>query len=310
MTRRPPSPTPSRLLAALRKPSTLQWALGLSVLLHAALLTIRFVDPQNLQRLFQSSTLDVILVNTRADEAPLKAQALAQHSAAGGGEAETPQIASTPLPASPRAVSGDAAIDENQRRIEQMLQQQEQLLAQVRAQLAALPQPTPERQGQDPAAQAEQERRQQLLDLLGAIEKRIQEENSRPRKRYLSPATLGTTYAEYYDQMRRTIEAMGTANFPHVAGRKLYGELLMALLVNHDGRILDARVVHSSGDRMLDRLAEAIAQKAAPFGPFTPAMRRDTDQFDVTARFRFTREQTLETTLQAGEPSATVDGAR
>ena len=103
---------------------------------------------------------------------------------------------------------------------------------------------------------------------------------------------------------------MGTANFPHVAGRKLYGELLMALLINHDGRILDARVVRGSGDRMLDRLAEAIAQKAAPFGPFTPAMRKDTDQFDVTARFRFTHEQTLETTLQADEVSATRGGAR
>ena len=138
----------------------------------------------------------------------------------------------------------------------------------------------------------------------------MQEENSRPRKRFLSPATLGATYATYYDELRRKIEQVGTANFPHVAGRKLYGELLMALLINHDGRILDARVVRGSGDRMLDRLAEAIAQKAAPFGPFTPAMRKDTDQFDVTARFRFTHEQTLETTLQADEVSATRGGAR
>ena len=30
-------------------------------------------------------------------------------------------------------------------------------------------------------------------------------------------------------------------------------------------------------------------------------MRKDTDQIDITARFRFTREQTLETTLQSGQ---------
>ena len=191
-----------------------------------------------------------------------------------------------------------------------MLQQQEQLLAQVRQQLAALPRPDPARTQDDPQAQADQDRRQQLQKLLAAIERRVQEENSRPRKRFLSPATLGATYATYYDELRRKIEQVGTANFPHVAGRKLYGELLMALLINHDGRILDARVVRGSGDRMLDRLAEAIAQKAAPFGPFTPAMRKDTDQFDVTARFRFTHEQTLETTLQADEVSATRGGAR
>jgi protein TonB len=272
--------------------SVLQWALAASVLLHAALLTVRFIDPEGLRRVFQQSTLDVVLVNAKSDEKPQKAQAIAQHSLAGGGDASL------------RDASGDAPIDQNQRQIDHMLQQQELLLAQVRQQLAALPRPDPRRDSSDPDARAQEERRQQLAKLLAAIEKRVEEENARPRKRYLSPATLGTTYAQYYDDMRRGIEARGTQNFPHVAGRKLYGELLMALLINHDGRILDARVVQGSGNRILDRLAEAIAQAAAPFGPFTAAMRRDTDQFDVTARFRFTHGQTLETTLQAGAPGA------
>ena len=204
------------------------------------------------------------------------------------------------------ASPGDSAVNENQRRIDSMLEQQEQLLAQVRQQLATMPKVDPQKLNQDPEAQAQEERRQQLQKLLAAIERRVEEENSRPRKRYLSPATLGTTYAVYYDEMRRKIEAEGTANFPQVAGRKLYGELLMSLLINHDGRILDARVTRSSGNRNLDRLAEIIASRAAPFGNFTAAMRKDTDQFDVTARFRFTHEQTLETTLQSDQLTTTV----
>jgi protein TonB len=174
-------------------------------------------------------------------------------------------------------------------------------MAQVRQQLAAMPQIDAARLATDPEAREQEERRQRLSKTLAAIEQRVQEENSRPRKRYLSPATLGATYAQYSDAMRRKIEARGTANFPQVAGRKLYGELMMALHINHDGRILDARVVQSSGNRMLDRLAEAIAQSSAPFGPVTPAMRKDTDQFDVTALFKFKRDLTLETTLQADE---------
>lgn len=292
------------MTASLRKLSTMQWALVLSLLLHAVILSVRFVDPEGLRRVFESSTLDVILVNAQSDEAPDKAQALAQHNLAGGGEADDPGLmASTPLPPSLQDSAGDSVIDQNQRRIDSMLERQELLLAQVREQLAAMPKPDPERIAADPEAQAQEERRQQLIQLLGTIEKRVQEENARPRKRFLSPATLGTTYAEYYDSMRRQIEAMGTTNFPHVAGRKLYGELLMMLWINHDGSILDARVLRGSGDRMLDRLAEAIAQKAAPFGPFTPAMRKDTDQFDVTALFRFTHDNTLETTLQRQEGS-------
>lgn len=294
----------------LRSFSTMQWALMLSVLVHAVLLTVRFVDPEGFQRVFRDNTLEVVLVNAKSEaEEPAKPQALAQHTLAGGGDADDKRLASTPLPPTEQNAVGDADVEQNQRQIESMLRQQEQLLAQVREQLAAMPRPDPERVADDPQAQAQEERRQQLQRLLAVIEKRVEEENSRPRKRYLSPATLGVTYAQYYDDMRRKIEAVGTANFPHVAGRKLYGELLMAMLVNHDGRILDARVVRGSGNRMLDRLAEAIAQKAAPFGPFTPAMRKDTDQFDVTARFRFTHEQTLETTLQADEVSAAA-GAR
>ena len=293
-------------LPSLKTLTTLQWALGLSVLLHAALLTIRFVDPEGFKRVFHDTTLDVVLVNAESDEKPEKPQALAQATLAGGGEAADKRMVSTPLPPAPVESPGDSAVNENQRRIDSMLEQQEQLLAQVRQQLATMPKVDPQKLNQDPEAQAQEERRQQLQKLLAAIERRVEEENSRPRKRYLSPATLGTTYAVYYDEMRRKIEAEGTANFPQVAGRKLYGELLMSLLINHDGRILDARVTRSSGNRNLDRLAEIIASRAAPFGNFTAAMRKDTDQFDVTARFKFTHEQTLETTLQSDQLTTTV----
>ena len=294
------------MLRSYKTLSTLQWALGLSVLLHAALLTVRFVDPEGFRRLFQETTLDVVLVNAESDQKPDKAQAIAQASLAGGGEAADKRIASTPLAPSPREAPGDAPVTENQRRIDAMLEQQEQLLAQVRQQLASLPQLDPRKLSADPEARAQEERRQLLARQLAALEKRVEEENSRPRKRYLSPATLGTTYAVYYDSMRRKIEAEGTANFPQMAGRKLYGELIMALLINHDGRILDARVVRGSGNRALDKLAELIAARSAPFGNFTAAMRKDTDQFDVTARFKFTHEQTLETTLQADPLATTV----
>ncbi len=285
---------PSHFLKSL---TVLQWALGISFAVHAVLLTVRFVDPEGFKRVFQESPLEVVLVNSKSDEKPEKAQALAQASLAGGGESADKRMASTPLPPSVVDVQGDSPVDQNQRRIDSMLQQQEQLLTQLREQLAALPPPDPERKSDTADAQAQEDKRRQLAKLLAAIERRVEEENSRPKKRYLSPATLGITYALYYDELRRKIEVRGTRNFPEAGGKKLYGELMMALLINHDGRILDARVVQGSGNRVLDRLAEAIAQAAAPFGNFTTAMRKDTDQIDITARFKFTHEMTLETSL-------------
>ncbi|RZJ08213.1 MAG: energy transducer TonB, partial [Haliea sp.] len=68
--------------------STLQIALGVSVAVHAVLLTVRFVDPEGFNRVFRDTPLEVILVNARTNERPEKAQAIAQASLAGGGEAE------------------------------------------------------------------------------------------------------------------------------------------------------------------------------------------------------------------------------
>ena len=49
--------------------------------------------------------------------------------------------------------------------------------------------------------------------------------------------------------------------------------------------------------RLLDQRALAIVRAASPFGAFTAAMRANADQLVVTSRFRFTREDGLETTL-------------
>ena len=64
----------------------------------------------------------------------------------------------------------------------------------------------------------------------------------------------------------------------------------------------DSPVVRPSGERMLDQRAVAIVQAAAPFGKFNPAMRKQADQIVITSRFRFTREEGLETSLSTGSP--------
>ena len=45
--------------------------------------------------------------------------------------------------------------------------------------------------------------------------------------------------------------------------------------------------------------AEAIARAAGPYGHFGPAMRTKADQIAVVSRFRFTRDETLNTTLSS-----------
>ena len=282
----------------LRQFSTLQIALGASVAVHAALLTVRFVDPQSFNRVFQDIPLEVILVNARTNEKPEKAKAIAQASMAGGGEAEKGR-ATTPLPTSLITQPGDSLEEESRRELQALQEQQTLLLTQVKNQLAALPPPDPKRAAATAEQQDTAEKRKRLIKALAEIERRINTENSKPKKRYISPSTREMEYAMYYDNLRRRIEEKGTENFPEAGGRKLYGELTMIVHVNHDGLVLKTEIVESSGSRNLDRRAEVIARNAAPFGDFNAAMRTKADQIVVVSRFKFTRDETLETRLTA-----------
>lgn len=279
----------------LRRRSALQWALGISIAFHAALLTIRAVDPVGFNRLFKNTPLEVILVNTQSDQVPEQAQAIAQASLAGGGSADV-GLASSPLPSTATAQIGNAP-EPQAASLAALRQRQQALLTQVRQQIAQLPPVDPKASANTPQAEAEERKRQALLNMLAQIEKRIQEENARPRKHYISPATREAVYAVYYDALRQQIEEQGTRQFPQEGGQKLYGELTMVITVNHTGEVLDTEVADRSRSPALDRRAQAIV-RAQRFAPFTPAMRQQADHIVVVSRFRFTRNETLQTQLR------------
>lgn len=279
----------------LRRRSALQWALGISIAFHAALLTIRAVDPVGFNRLFENTPLEVILVNTQSDQVPEQAQAIAQASLAGGGSADA-GLASSPLPSTATAQIGNAP-EPQAASLAALRQRQQALLTQVRQQIAQLPPVDPKASANTPQAEAEERKRQALLNMLAQIEKRIQEENARPRKHYISPATREAVYAVYYDALRQQIEEQGTRQFPQEGGQKLYGELTMVITVNHTGEVLDTEVADRSRSPALDRRAQAIV-RAQRFAPFTPAMRQQADHIVVVSRFRFTRNETLQTQLR------------
>jgi protein TonB len=265
---------------------------------HAALLTVRFVDPESFNRVFKDTPLEVILVNAKTNERPDKAQAIAQANMAGGGEAERGR-ATSPLPPAFVSLIGDDQAKDHERQLSNMQEQQAMILAEVKTALSALPPPDPKRQSASTEQVEREQKRRELIKLLAEIERRINMENARPKKRYVSPATREAVYAVYYDHLRRAIEDKGTQNFPQQGGQKLYGELTMIVTINFDGRVLDTEVVQSSGIAVLDRRAQAIARGSGPFGKFDLDMRRQADQIAVVSRFKFTRDDTLETKLGA-----------
>lgn len=297
--RNPPDRLPTaRMPVALSALSPLSIALAVSVAAHAVLLTVRFVDPEGFNRFFDDTPLEVILVNARVESPPdsTPPQAIAQATLAGGGEAESGR-ATSPLLPSPQAEEGDAQED-SRARIERLQDTQQQLLTQVRRELAAMPAPEALQDDGSPEERAQEEHRRQLVELLAEIEKRVNDANARPKKRYISPATQEAVYALYYDQLRRKIEQRGTLSFPEQGGQKLYGELTIIITVDASGRVTDTKVVQPSSSRVLDRQAVAIVRASAPFGRFTAKMRREYEFLVITSKFRFSREDGIEASFE------------
>jgi protein TonB len=242
---------------------------------------------------FQDTPLEVILVNAKTNERPEKAQAIAQFAMSGGGNVEKGR-ATSPLPPSALTSMGDSSEDA-QRKVDALQEQQMLMLTQIRKMLAAMPPPDPKRPSEAPETVAREEKRKQLLQILAEIERRVNEENARPKRRYISPSTAAGVHALYYSRFKERVEQLGTLNFPQSAGSKLYGELTMLISLNPQGQVMSTEIVQSSGNRALDRMAQTIVKAGAPYGSFSPAMLKEFQVMVVSSRFKFTRDETLET---------------
>ncbi len=166
----------------LRDFSTLHLALGVSLALHAGVLTLRCVDPRRFNRVFEDTPLEVILVNSQSTQPPDKAQAIAQATLAGGGDAETGR-ATSPLPPSALVSSGDEAEDA-QRKLEALQEKQALMLAEVKKQLAALPPPDPKLASDTPEAVAREEKRRQSRQAAGR-DRKTHQRRKRPAQEAL-----------------------------------------------------------------------------------------------------------------------------
>ena len=284
----------------------LLWALGLSLVFHAGLLSLKWAAPATFDRIFETNTLEVVLVNSSSKNTPLAPLALAQVNLAGGGQVAGASFKTSPFSA-PTAHANTQELEYVEQQIESLKNEQQRLIQQLKHELFQLN--TNHVQANEVnSADALAERKKQLANQLAQIEKQSQALQGGPKKRYIGPATKEVSYARYYDKMRRTIEVTGTENFPQVAGQMLYGQLTMIITLDNKGQVLNTEVASGSGQYVLDQQAQAIVRGASPFGAFTADMKKEADQLVVVTRFQFARDETLETKILA--PDSSVSSKR
>jgi len=64
---------------------------------------------------------------------------------------------------------------------------------------------------------------------------------------------------------------------------------VLTVSLNHDGSLNRVDINRSSGYKVLDEAAQRIVRMAAPFAPFPPEIRRDTDILEITRTWYFTQ---------------------
>jgi periplasmic protein TonB len=113
-------------------------------------------------------------------------------------------------------------------------------------------------------------------------------ESRRPRRKAISASTREYKYASYLEAWRRKVERIGNLNYPDEAKqRRLYGSLILHVAVRADGSLEEVRVLRSSGFDVLDQAAKRIVELAAPYAPFPPDIREETDVLDITRTWQF-----------------------
>ncbi len=291
----PPIPLPAFLAAMDAPQRNLTLALCASLLLHAALLAVRFTPPDIFDKA-RERAMDVILVNSKSKARPDKAQAKAQTNLDGGGNTEEDRRAKTPLPPSPNTREGNDLI-EAQRRVAELEAQQQQMMTRAASEKAVAadrtrnnptPSPAEVRSGADLASSA-----LAIARIEGQISRQLEEYNQRPRKKFIGARVEEYRFAQYVEDWRQKIERIGNLNYPDAAKGRLYGSLVLTVIIKSNGDLDRVEVNRSSGQRLLDDAARRIVQMSAPYAAFPEAIRRDTDVLEITRTWTFTNADRL-----------------
>lgn len=274
-------------------------AVMVSAILHV-LVIFGVTHPTINPKLFENPNppLEVTLVNAKSKEKPLKADVLAQHDLVGGGTVEDNRLAKSPLPVSEhdQAMSAEAEFNA---RVQALEAQTQALMRQIKSDYK-VPQPPPAPVAEarppspTPAPVSLTAKSLEMATLRASIDSQLDAYQKRPRRDEYGVTAKGYTFAQYVDDWRTKVERVGNMNYPEAARRNsLYGSLILYVYINADGTLESVEIVRSSGKKILDAAAIKIVEMAAPYAPFTEAMRKQTDILGISRTWTFTRSDQL-----------------
>jgi len=265
----------------------------LAALLHAALiLGISFTATDKNPA---SHTLEVTLANYKSEQAPEKADFLAQENQQGSGTLDEAKMITTDVDANFAANSIKQTSPLEQQASAPKVKPKQSALISTTSTSRFQAQITPRQEAAEPNDTQEGprksllERSLEIASLEAKLDSQRQIYAKTPRiQRLTAASTMKANDAYYVDSWRRKIENMGRINYPREA-EGCFNDCSLRLLVsiNPDGTINNLRVLESSGKKVLDDAAIRIVRRSAPFAPFTEEMKQDVDLLEIIRTWKF-----------------------
>jgi protein TonB len=238
------------------------------------------------------NVLDVVLVNAKSASRPAKADALAQANLDGGGNTDEKRRASTPFPTvDERDPSREMKAAEQRRKALEAEAQELMTRMKSKSQVTNVELAPPGAETKaDQEAKDLVQKSLEIARLEAQIRRDYQAYQERPKRKFVGARAQEYRFAQYVDNWRIKIERIGNLNYPEEAkARKIYGRLQLTVAIKADGEIEGVEINKSSGYKILDQAALRIVRLAAPFEPFPPGIRQDTDILHITRTWTFTR---------------------
>jgi protein TonB len=253
-------------------------------------LALKF-SPFDLSALDHSPPLEVALVNAKSKSKPTKAEILAQANLDGGGNTDANRRAKSPLPVLPHESATNELAVATQR-VEAMENESKELMTRLRSAAAVAPPVPNPTDAPDPSVlPSSTELMQRTLEavrLEAQIAREMDAYAKRPKRRFVGARAAEYRFARYVEDWRLKVEQVGNLNYPEAArARKLYGSLLLTVGIRANGSVESIAVDRGSGQKILDLAATRIVQMAAPYAPFPPDIKRDTDILYITRTWTF-----------------------
>jgi protein TonB len=266
-------------------------ALTASIVLHAVVLSVRFGLPDPSRLRTPPQTIDVVLVNSKSATKPAKPDVIAQANLDGGGNTDENRRAKTPLPVT-REVERGEDVKRARKRVQDLEVKQRQLLAKLDASKAAVPvqeaKPAPAEAPPAPVSGVDLMSSALALARMEAqIARQIDEYNKRPRKQFVGARAAESRFALYVEGWRQKIERIGNLNYPEDARGRIYGSLRVTVSIKPDGSVEEVQIDRPSEHKILNEAALKIVRMGAPYAPFPPDIKRDTDLLVITRTWTF-----------------------